>query len=870
MYNRRQVIKAGLSVLAAAISANGETDISQAALEGSGLSAARLKLNFNQDYKFSLGDFEGASKPGFNDGDWGFVCLPHCFSAPYWGETKFYVGYGWYRRHFDVPAGWTGKRLALEFEGAFQDAEVFVNGTLVGHHKGGYTGFVVDITAAAQHGTNLLAVRLNNNWDAQTAPRAGEHQFAGGIYRNVWLHVTNPVHIPYCGISLTTPTASATATTVDVNTTVINTAIEPKDVTVRTVIFDPAGKVAARVESTQIAASGQATLFKQVSPSITNPMLWHPDHPDLYTVASTVLIGGVVVDQVDTPLGIRWFEFTAETGFFLNGEHYLIKGANVHQDHAGWCNAVTDAGFLRDIQMVKDAGFNFIRGSHYPHAPTFYEACDRIGILLWSELCFWGMGNHGPDGYWTANAYPSNPDDQPGFERSCKNTLIEMISQRGNNPSVIVWSMCNEVFFSDQSVMPLVRNLLGELVALSHQLDPTRPAGIGGCQRGGLDKIGDVAGYNGDGAKLFIDPGIANVVTEYGSCGDARPGLFDPCYGDTARQPDFPWRSGKTLWCMFDHGSIANIGRLGCVDYFRIPKRRWYWYKQNYAGFPAPSWPQPGPPAAIQLSSTSASIRNDGTDDCQIVVTIVDSTGTHISSDVPVTLTIESGPGQFPTGREIPFVSGTDIPIIDGLAAIEFRSQYPGRANLRATSPGLTDGLLSINITGNVSGVNQRQAELPTVLTGPVSQKATPLVQSLDANIALDRPTLASSEAVGHPASLGNDSLFSTYWSSASDLPGSWWQVDLENIYVVKLTALTLLTPGAYHYQIQLSTDQTNWTTAIDRNDSTNVSTQRTDTLPAGSVGRFLRITFVTVPANTAATVCDMTVQGLPWTAINH
>ena len=146
------------------------------------------------------------------------------------------------------------------------------------------------------------------------------------------------------------------------------------------------------MESTQTIAADATNVFDQTSAPIANPKLWSPEHPNLYSVKTVVLDGGKPVDDYTSPLGFRWFKFTADQGFFLNGEHYYFKGANVHQDHAGWGDAVADSGFFRDVKLMKDAGFDFIRGSHYPHAPAFAAACDQIGMLFWSENCFWGTG----------------------------------------------------------------------------------------------------------------------------------------------------------------------------------------------------------------------------------------------------------------------------------------------------------------------------------------------------------------------------------------------------------------------------------------------------------------------------------------------
>jgi beta-galactosidase/beta-glucuronidase len=182
----------------------------------------RQTINFNREWKFQLGDFPGAAAVAFDDSKWDDIGLPHSFSIPYFASPKFYTGYGWYRKHFVVPENWTDKKLFLEFDGAFQDAEIFVNGSRIAEHKGGYTGFSVDITDAVKTGDNVVAVRLNNLWNAQLAPRAGEHVFSGGIYRDVRLVVTEPLHVTWYGTFVTTPQVSADSGTVNVKTEIRN------------------------------------------------------------------------------------------------------------------------------------------------------------------------------------------------------------------------------------------------------------------------------------------------------------------------------------------------------------------------------------------------------------------------------------------------------------------------------------------------------------------------------------------------------------------------------------------------------------------------------------------------------------------------
>ncbi len=833
----------------------------------------RDRLNFNREWSFQLGDVTGADAPAFDDTKWESVGLPHSFSMPYFAANdKFYVGYGWYRKHFAVPAAWTGRRINLEFDGVFQDAEVFVNGRRVGEHKGGYTGFTFDITDAVKPGDNVVAVHVNNLWNARLAPRAGEHTFSGGIYRDVRLVVTAPLHVAWYGTFVTTPQVSKASGTMNVKTEVLNDSGAAKSATVKTSVLDANGKTVARLESTQTIAAGATNVFDQTSAPIANPKLWSPEHPNLYSVKTIVLDNGQPVDDYTSPLGFRWFKFTADRGFFLNGEHYYFKGANVHQDHAGWGDAVADSGFYRDVKLVKDAGFDFIRGSHYPHAPAFAAACDELGLLFWSENCFWGTGGF-KNANWSCSAYPTDPADDAGFEASVKASLRDMIRINRNHPSIIVWSMCNEPFFSDNSVMPKVRRFLSDLVAYTHELDPTRPAAIGGCQRGDIDKLGDVAGYNGDGARLFANPGVASVVSEYGSTIADRPGKYEPGWGDLPGTPGadkniigswrLPWRSGESLWCAFDHGSIAGrkFGAMGMVDYFRLPKRQWYWYRNEYRHLPPPAWPGNGVPAALKLTADKTTLKSvDGTDDAQIVVTVVDQDGKALNNCPPVTLAVESGPGEFPTGPSITFASNSDIAIRDGSAAMEFRSYYAGKTVIRATSPGLKDAKIQINSLGKPKFI---AGKTPSVQPRPYVRFTGAAASSI-VTLGTENPTRASSEAPGHSGRLANDGNPATFWQAAAGDTNAWWRVDLERIVTVQKTKLTFPTEGNWRYKIEISDDGENgWKMLADHTQTANGGKERTDIVQSNSLrGRFLRVTFTGIPAGTSPAIAELVAVG--------
>jgi hypothetical protein len=819
----------------------------------------RERLNFNRQWTFCLGDRPGAEAPAFNDAAWQRVGLPHSFSMPYFLADRFYVGYGWYRKHFQFRPQWAGKRLFLEFDGAFQDAEVFVNGRRIGRHLGGYTGFSLDITAAVKSGDNVVAVRVNNLWNPQQAPRGADHVFSGGIYRNVWLTATSPVHVTWYGTFVTTPGLTAEAGTVNVKTEVANQCARDRKCLLRTDILDRDGKIVASVSSARTVAAGATVTIDQTSPPIVQPKLWRPDRPVLYTAVSSIRSGGTLLDQFKTPFGFRWVKWTAERGMFLNGEHYYFHGANVHQDHAGWGDAVTDAGSRRDVKLIKDAGFDFIRGSHYPHSPAFSAACDELGMLYWSELCNWN-GMQARSG-WFDNG-PIDPQNFAGYAASCKATLGEMIRIHRNHPSIIIWSMSNEAFFTDRSLIPQMKELIQQLVALSHELDPTRAAAVGGCQREGFDKLGDVAGYNGDGARLFIDPGIPSVVSEYGSVICDRPGKYDPGFGDLEKQPQFPWRSGQAIWCGFDHGTwLGRFGRMGIVDYARLPKRAWYWYRNEYKKIPPPEWPQSGTPARLQLTADKTTLQGtDATDDAQVIVTVLDAAGKPISNSPPVTLTVVSGPGEFPTGPSISFDETSDIEIRDGQAASELRSYFGGKTVIRATSPGLPAAELTLTSLGE-------PAYVPGV-TPPVA--ARPYVRFVGAGSSLDKeerlgkntPTSASSEAVGHSARLANDGDASTFWQARNAGAGAWWQVDLERLVVVKQTKITFPAQGNYRYKIEISSDAVQWKPLADQSRTTSSTSVRTDDAPTAQRVRFLRVTFIGTPPGGKAALAEVEVFG--------
>lgn len=783
----------------------------------------REVVNLNREWTYQRGDFPGAEQADYDDSGWERIGLPHSFSIPYFLSSEFYTGYGWYRKALDLSKDDLERDLFLEFDGVFQEAEVYVNGTLAGTHRGGYTGFSIRVTPYVKRGENQTAVRVNNLWRADLAPRGGEHVFSGGIYRNVRLVKKHPVHIDWYGTFVTTPSLEARegrSSDVRVRTEVRNNTEKSGTYRLKIQVKDAEGRVVAERDTAQRVAAGTVAMFDQATEEILGVDLWSPSSPRLYTLVSELYQGRKLIDREETDFGFRWFKWTADKGFFLNGEHLFFHGANVHQDQAGWGDAVTEGAMRRDVRMMKEAGFDMIRGSHYPHAPAFAKACDREGVLFWSETAFWGTAGPKVDGGWTASAYPVREEDIEGFEQSALQQLADMIRINRNSPSIVVWSVSNEPFFTDGKTIPGVKSLLKKLVDKAHELDPTRPAAVGGAQRpigeDRIDHIGDIAGYNGDGARIadFQNPGIPSVVTEYGSTLSDRPGRYIPGWGDLARDEGWKgreWRSGQIIWCGFDHGSIfgGNMAKLGIVDYFRLPKRSWYWYRNEYGHQAPPEWPVEGVPARLRLeASKTEGIRADGTDDVQLVVTVLDKDGRELSNSPDVRLSVVSGPGEFPTGRAIDFSAGSDIRIMDGKAAIAFRAYYAGRTVVEATADGLEPARVELEFVG---APRYAEGKAWQVESRPYVRFVKASGQRQMQHYGTDSPTFASTSAPRHSAGMAADGNGETWWSPAADDKQPFLTLDVERTLDVHSVKAVFAASGAGRCLVELSTDEEHW-----------------------------------------------------------
>lgn len=861
----------------------------------------RTQVNFNRNWKFIRSDVTGAEDTEYDDSTWVDVAIPHNFSIPYEMTAQFYVGYGWYRKEFDMPADWKDKKVELEFEGVFQEADIFVNGQAVGTHRGGYSGFVYDITDYLQEGTNLVAVRVNNIWQHDLAPRGGDHQFTGGIYRDVYLNVTEDVHVTWYGTFVTTPDLTnpdfdSSAENIDfsqyptedeirkniaekrsnvrVQTEVKNDSDSEKEVQVVQRVEDSEGQTVTEFASEKrTLKAGELSNFDAVSEQVENIHLWSVEDPYLYTVYTTVISDGICVDTYESPLGFRWAQYKKD-GFYLNGEKTLLDGANAHQDHAGFADAVTDEGFYRDVSMIKECGMNFIRGSHYPHDPSYAEACDELGILFWCECNFWGMGGcAGKDGDpvmsaadWHKDAYPQNPEDEAAFEQSCMDSLEAMIRVNRNHPSIINWSMGNEVFFTSSSTQAKAKALVNKMRNRAHELDPTRKAGMGGCQREGYDslEICDIAGYNGDGGKFQNDT-MPNVVAEYGSRVQDRPGEFRPYYdqiqGSSITEYVLKKNSaGMSLWCAFHHGTIGGDGlaKMGMIDYYRLPLNTWYWYREKNTGA-AREASVSGEAVSMEITASDAVITNDGKKDTRLIVTMKDANGRWVSDTRTVTLTVEEGPGILPGGKSYTFVP--DKSMRDGKASIEFRSYYEGTSVITAHAEGLPDASITIyteNVTGMEDG-EEPENFYDASMWGTVTEKVEEPFAYGGANAATGRPVFPSSNK--QEGELATDGDAATSWTAEKTGNGEYFILDLEfALYVYKIGLDFERTPYPYKIETAMEKDG-EWVAVADYTKDTLGERLREETVD-GREARYVRVTFTDVPDDEKAFLSEIEVYG--------
>lgn len=455
-------------------------------------SQERKEYLLTDNWKFSKGDIKGAEAAVFNDKGWESVTVPHdwAIKGPFDGENDAqevqivqngesakskksgrtgglpFIGTGWYRNNLSASYFKTGQRAVLLFDGAMSYPKVFINGKEAGHWAYGYNSFSIDITAFLEAGkANELAVRLEN------LPEASRWYTGAGLYRNVHLIITNDVHIPVWGTYITTPEINAAFAKVTVKTKVDN-AVTASAIKLITDIKDASGKTVST--NTAVLSETDGAEFNQQL-IVKTPALWSPETPNLYTATSKLYVGDVLKDQYKTTFGIRSIKFEPAKGFSLNGKYRKFKGVCNHHDLGPLGAAINVAALRRQLVILKDMGCDAIRTSHNMPAPELVKLCDELGFMLMVESFDEWKAPKVKNGY------------SHLFDEWAEKDIVNMVHRDRNNPSVIMWSIGNEI--PDQGTVN-GNKLVTFLQDICHKEDPTRPVTMG------MDRIKDALDNN--------------------------------------------------------------------------------------------------------------------------------------------------------------------------------------------------------------------------------------------------------------------------------------------------------------------------------------------------------------------------------------
>lgn len=398
----------------------------------------RVVYTINDGWKFQKGSPFEAQSTRCDDASWETIHIPHTWNDKDGDDEApgFYRGPAWYRKHLFVDKSQAGRQAVIYFEGANQEVRLYLNGQFIGEHKGGYTRFCFDITSQLRYGQkNLFAICVNNVHNPNIPPLSADFTFYGGIYRDVYLQFMNPVHIATndyasSGVYVRTPEVSKSAASVEITTLLTNDTDEATEVVVENVICDADGKEVKKMNQAVRLPAGETKVDVAKRIKIDSPHLWDIDSPYRYMVYTRILdkSKGTLLDEVVNPLGLRWFEFDSEKGFFLNGKWRKLIGTARHQDYFQKGNALRDELHVQDVLLLKEMGGNFLRVSHYPQDPVVMEMCDKLGIVTSVEIP-------------VVNAITETEE----FLNNSVEMAKEMIRQDFNRPSVMIWGYMNEI-----------------------------------------------------------------------------------------------------------------------------------------------------------------------------------------------------------------------------------------------------------------------------------------------------------------------------------------------------------------------------------------------------------------------------------------
>ena len=580
----------------------------------------RVVYTINDGWKFTKGSPFEAQLAGCDDSSWETVNIPHTWNNKDADDETpgFYRGPAWYRKQLFVDKSQEGRQAVIYFEGANQEVRFYLNGQFVGEHKGGYTRFCFDITSHLRYGQeNLFAIYVNNVYNPNIPPLSADFTFFGGIYRDVYLQFMNPVHIATndyasSGVYIRTPEVNNSAASVEITTLLTNNTLQPAEIRVENVICDADGKEVKKTHAEIKLASGETKTDISKKIKIDSPRLWDIDDPYRYMVYTRILDKkkGTLLDEVVNPLGLRWFKFDSEKGFFLNGKGRKLIGTARHQDYFQKGNALRDELHVQDVLLLKEMGGNFLRVSHYPQDPVIMEMCDKLGIVTSVEIP-------------VVNAVPETEE----FLQNSVEMAKEMVRQDFNRPSVMIWGYMNEIFLRRpytegkqlEDYYRFTEKVARALEATIREEDPSRYTMMAYhnmpqyYEDAHLTEIPMIQGWNlyqgwyepdiNEFQRLLdrahkVYKGKVLMVTEYGPGVD--PGLhsYQPERFDFSQEYGLvyhkhylremmkrPFIAGSSLWNLNDFYSesrvdaVPHVNNKGVVGLYREKKDVYWFYK---------------------------------------------------------------------------------------------------------------------------------------------------------------------------------------------------------------------------------------------------------------------------------------------------
>ncbi len=725
------------------------------------------------------------------------IRLPHdwAISGPFDPKENGYAGklpwrgVGWYRKIFTLDEADAGRRVYFDFDGVMAFPKVYVNGQLAGEWDYGYMSFRVDATPYVKFGqANVIAVQADTRrWGTRWYPGAG-------IYRKVTLSICDPVHLAHWGTYVTTPQVSDESAQVRVRSTIDNHLDTESNVTVEIVLLDPQGKSVASGKKTAVVPAGGSAEVDQ-SFTVKNPKRWDVDHPNLYTAKTIVRTGDGIADAEDTSFGIRTFKFTANDGFYLNGRRVQLYGVNLHHDQGPLGAAFYRRAMERQLEIMKEMGVNALRTSHNPPSPEVLELCDRMGIVVWDEAF----------DKWDRTA--GRQRGEPPLKEFAERQLRNLVMRDRNSPSVVIWSIGNEIGAGGEGVTPERTQFMSEVV---RKYDPTRPVGMGCHIPGMVDQPNfdalDLTGWNyarryDRYREKYPDKPI--VYSESASTLSTR-GFYDfplpttkTDYADEALQvcsydlnaaawsdiPDHEFKlmtddsfvAGEFVWTGFDYigeptpfSQQARSSYFGIVDLCGIPKDRFYLYRSHWRP---------------------------------------DETTVHI-------LPHWNWPGRI--GQNVPVFVYT----------------------------------------------NGDSAEL--FLNGKsLGRREKGVIPKRPPNFAKGKDVTVSSSEAGHSAADATDGDRSTRWCASTGGPDQWLQIDLGETRPIGYLAIEFeREEKLYGYDIEVSTDGTTWQTIVTKPTSRQPRWGGPKRIfhEVDAQGRYVRITFKETRENAWASICEFSV----------